>query len=417
VTEAMRALLAEYGGNAMKLYRATGILLPIAGGATRTANDNEGYGDTGDILLKTLDGADINELWGEFSATLDVINQFRDPLVQRLTFSVGSPFERVAQAVEADFEEADEYGQPVGVRAEVPYWTMGYDLGYFDSGVRYTWRFLARSTADQIRATHNAVLDADKRLIYRTVMTQLFSNVNKSATLEDTGTVVNVYPFYNGDVTTLPAVPPTWKSYTHTNTHTHYLASGGATVVSGDLDDMELHIYHHGYQEGADLVLFVNRQEFNTIRTFRMADNDSYDFIPAAGDFAATFLGSLVGRLPGAAPSGGLSTYPGYRGSYGPWSIIQEDMIPAGYMVGLASGGENAQRNPIGLREHENAALRGLKLIPQFERYPLREAFYHHAIGAGVRHRGAGVVMQVTAGSYAVPSLIYGGPGDLMIGR
>lgn len=380
-------------------------------------NTYEGYGDTGDLLLKTLDGSDINTIWNEFSATLDVINRFRDPLIERLTFPVTEPFERVPQAVEADFEEAEEYGQPKGVRAEVPYWTMGYDLKYFDSGVRYTWRFLARATADQLRATHNAVLDADKRLVYKTVMDQLFINSVKSATLENTGTVVNVYPFYNGDVDTLPAAPPSWKSYSHTNTHTHYLASGGATVTAANLDTLELHIYHHGYMEGAELILLVNRQEFNTIRTFRVADGDSYDFIPAAGDFAATFLGSLVGRLPGAPAQGGLSTFPGFRGTYGPWSIIQEDMIPAAYMVALASGGERTQRNPIGLREHENSALRGLKLIPQFERYPLRESFYHHALGAGVRHRGAGAIMQITAGSYAAPSIVYGGPGDLMRSR
>lgn len=411
LSEEMKSLLlSEFGGDAFKLYKATGILLPIAGGA----NPYEGYTDTGDILLKTLDGKDIDTIWGEFIATLDVINSFRDPLIERLTFPVTEPYERVPQAVEADFEEADEFGQPVGVRAEVPFWTMGYDLNYFDSGVRYTWRFIGRNKAEQIRAIHNAVLDADKRLIYRTVWNQLFQNAVKTATLEDTGTVVNVYPFYNGDVDTLPAAPPTWKSYTHTNTHTHYLASGGATVTSANLDTMELHIYHHGYQDGADLVLLVNRQEFNTIRGFRVADSDSFDFIPAAGDPAATFLGQLVGRLPGAPTGGGLNTYPGFRGTYGPWQVIQEDMIPAGYMVGLASGGERTQRNPIGLREHENPGLRGLKLIPQFERYPLRESFYHHAIGSGVRHRGAGVIMQVTAGSYAAPAVIYGGPGDLM---
>jgi len=91
---------------------------------------------------------------------------------------------------------------------------------------------------------------------------------------------------------------------------------------------------------------------------------------------------------------------------------VEEDMIPAGYMLMIASGGRFAERNPIGLREHENEALRGLKLIPQFERYPLREAFYHHALGAGVRHMAAGVVMQIKAsGSYEIPSLVMGGPG------
>jgi hypothetical protein len=80
-------------------------------------------------------------------------------------------------------------------------------------------------------------------------------------------------------------------------------------------------------------------------------------------------------------------------------------------MVMFVSGGKFAGTNPVGLREHENAALRGLKLIPQFERYPLRESFYHHALGAGVRHPAAGVVMKITAGAYDIPALEFQGPG------
>jgi hypothetical protein len=86
-------------------------------------------------------------------------------------------------------------------------------------------------------------------------------------------------------------------------------------------------------------------------------------------------------------------------------------MLPAGYMLGAASKGARNPDNLVGIREHEHPGLRGLKLIPQFERYPLREAFYHHALGSGVRHRGAGVVMQVTTGSYTVPTFTFGGPG------
>jgi hypothetical protein len=93
--------------------------------------------------------------------------------------------------------------------------------------------------------------------------------------------------------------------------------------------------------------------------------------------------------------------------------IIEEDLIPDDYMVLIASGGARDVGNPIGLREHENEALRGLKLIPQFERYPLRESFYHHAVGSGTRYPGKGVVMQVTTnGTYAAPAtLSMGGPG------
>jgi hypothetical protein len=404
-----RGLVREYGPNPMDVYRATGLLPPIAGGA-ETVNPH-GYNETADILQRTVDGVPLDDLYNEFNATLQLLNAQRAPLVERLTFPVTTPFEQVMPIVADEFEEADEYGQPKGIRLGQP-WTMGYPLRYYDLGIRYTFRFLGRAPASQIRALHNSALEADQRLVMRTILTRLFDNTTTTATLEDTGTVVNVYPFYNGDVTALPVAPPDWKSFTHTTTHTHYVTSGGATVVSGDLDDMYDHIYHHGYtQGGTDIFLLCNRALGNVIRKFKVSAGDGYDFIPAANTPAATFLGTLVGSLPtssGSAPN----TFPGFLGDYGPIHVVIEDYIPTGYMVMLASGGKFADRNPIGLRDHENAALRGLKLIPEFERYPLREAFYHHPLGAGVRHGAAGVVMQVTASAtYVIPSLVLGGPG------
>lgn len=402
-------LAKQYGGDYRAIYKATGLLPPIAGGA---GPGPEGYNETADILTKTVDGVDLNTLYEEVMATLRILNAQRTPLIEWLTFPVTTPYEEIMPAVTEDFEEADEFGQPVGIRLGPP-WNMGYDLRYFDLGIRYTFRFLGRAPAGQIRALNNTALDADQRLILRTVLTQLFNNTNRTATLESTGTTVTVRPFYNGDITALPVAPPAWKSYSHATTHTHYLASGGASVVSGDLDDMYDHIYHHGYvASGVELFLLCNRVQAKAIRKFRIASNDSYDFFPVTGSVEARMFGTLIGSLPGSA-GGSLPGFPGHIGDYGPMHIIEEDLIPSGYMVLIASGGSRDAGNPIGLREHENEALRGLKLIPQFERYPLRESFYHHALGSGTRYPGKGVVMQVTAGSYAVPSLNLGGPGGM----
>lgn len=397
----MQTLLDQFEGDAWKMYKATGIMLPIAGGA-------DGYNETADVLTRTVDGVPFEQLYAEIVDALALINANRSPLIERLTFPVTSPFEEIMPITEEDFEEADEYAQPVGIRLGRP-WNMGFDMRYYDLGIRYTFRFLGRARSGQIRALLATAVEADRRLIATKILQQLFQNTNKAATLEDTGTAVTVYPLYNGDVTALPVAPPAWKSYSHTTTHTHFLASGAATANSGDLDEMFDHIYHHGHVEGAELLLFVNRQEAKIIRKFKVPTDD-YDFIPAVGVPGSTFLGTMVGTLA-SPPSDGLATFPGFIGNYGPWSVIQEDYIPAGYMVGLASGGKYSIRNPIGLREHENEQLRGLKIIPQFERYPLRESFYHHALGTGVRYPGSGVVMKVTASTYTVPSVSISGPG------
>ena len=404
MTEQMRALLAAFGGDAMKLYKSTGILLPIAGGA-------KGYNSTDDMLLETVDGVPLSELYDQIIASVNLLNSQRAPLIEALSFPVTDPFEEIMPIIAEDFEEADEFGQPKGIRLGTP-WNMGFDLRYMDLGIRYTFRFLGRASASQIRALNNSALEADQRLVLSTILTRIFDNTTNTATLESSGRVVNVYPFYNGDSTALPVAPPTWKSHSHTTSHTHYLASGGSTFVSGDLDDAYDHIQHHGYtQGGSQLYALMNRQEVKIARTFRVADGDAYDFLPAVGDAAANFLGTLVGRLPSAAAAPAPDVFPGVAGTYGDIKIVEEDYIPAGYFVLIASGGKFAERNPVGIREHENAALRGLKLIPQFERYPLREAFYHHAIGSGIRHPAAGVVTKITSGAYSIPTLSLGGQG------
>jgi hypothetical protein len=93
-------------------------------------------------------------------------------------------------------------------------------------------------------------------------------------------------------------------------------------------------------------------------------------------------------------------------GRYGSWLIVQDDYVPPGYMVGFATGGENQATNPVGIREHQNAGLRGLRLVKGRDNdYPLVDSFYQRGFGTGVRHRGAGLVMQVTASaSYTIPT-------------
>ena len=119
----------------------------------------------------------------------------------------------------------------------------------------------------------------------------------------------------------------------------------------------------------------------------------------------ATYEGKIWVPDNGSYVGGPRNVLPGEVGTYGPWHVVEEPYIPAGYLVGLASGGPENLQNPIGIREHANAAYQGLKIIPgQRSDYPLLDSFYRRGFGTGIRQRGAGIVMQVTvAGAYTVP--------------
>jgi hypothetical protein len=373
--------------------RDLGILAAMAGG-----DGQVGFNTLGDVLTQTIDGRDLNEIWAEFQAAVALRNERRQRLIDLLTFPVTQPIEDVPQISTNDFEEASEFGEPKGIHGGA-YFSLGYDFKWYDLAIRYTWMFLSEAMAAQVDALHNMALEADSRLIFSKVMKAVFDNRDRTATIRLQA--INVYPFYNNDGT----VPPDYKGYTHTGAHDHYLTSGGATIDSGDLDDMETHLVHHGYgkQAGASLFLLCNRAQTATLRTFRVSAGDSYDFIPALGQppfILPVSQGVIQGGQPNASWQG-LDV----RGVYGPWTIIEEDYIPEGYVLGFATGGEMQATNPVGFREHANAALRGMRLVKGRDAdYPLIDSFYSRGFGTGCRHRGAAIVMQIKAqAGYVIP--------------
>ncbi len=74
----------------------------------------------------------------------------------------------------------------------------------------------------------------------------------------------------------------------------------------------------------------------------------------------------------------------------------------------ISTGGQANLNNPVGVREHSNVSLRGLRLVegPNPD-YPLIDSFYNRGFGTGVRHRGGSVIMQVTATAAYVPPAAY----------
>lgn len=358
----------------------------------------KGYNAQADVLTMAADGRDLNDIWNEFQATVAIQNADRQRIIDLLTFPVTSNIEDVPQFGTEDFEEASEYGVPVGIRPTSTVLSLGYTFKWYDIANRFTWQFLSDATSQRIEAVHQQVLDADNRLVFKEVMRTLFRNTNRTATIK--GQNYNVYTFWNADGT----VPPAYKTNVFDGTHTHFRASGGATVVSADLDEIVDDFKSHGYsaENGSTLFMLANVVETNTIRGFRVSTGSRYDFIPAQGQ-PGLFLPSTQ-ELFGSQPSAnfrGLNVI----GSYGPLLIIEEDYCPVGYLVALVSGGDANIQNPIGIREHANTGLRGLRLVKGRDNdYPLIDSYYVRGFGTGVRQRGAGMVMKITAGAYSIPA-------------
>lgn len=366
-----------------------------------------GYNASADVLKTLADGTPLNDIWTEYQATIAAQNAERQKLIELLTFTVTNNIETVAQGgAGSDFEEASEYGVPKSVRPTTGSFQMGFPFKWYDISSRFTWQFLAEADRAQVDAVHSAVLEADNRLIFRETMKALFRKDNRSADIN--GQNYTVFSFYNGDGT----VPPPYKNNTFDGSYTHFRTTGAATLDSGDLDEIISTFTSLGYgaENGTQLFVLMNEAQARVVRSFRALQGNAngavatYDFIPAQGtnlllESNQTLIGSQVSN-----------TFRGMNviGAYGPLLIIEESYIPPGYVVALASGGNGNIANPLGIREHSQPSLRGLKLVQgmRSDQYPLIDAYYTRGFGIGVRQRGAGLVMQVSAAaSYTAPGV------------
>lgn len=385
-----------------------GILPQVFGGSNRL-----GTHAAADVVTRTADGTDLNTVWATFMDLLNAVNQPRQNLINFLTFGVNEPVETVTQPGQGvDFEEATEYGEPVGSRIQPTYFQMGYTFKWYDLAARYTWQYLADATEAMVNSVANASVEAYFRLLLNAVLKTAFNSTNLSATIN--GNNYNVYKFYNADGT----IPPTYKNNTFNGSHTHYKTSGTNSVLEAtDLDIMVIDDFaSHGYtqENGYRIVAMVNTALGNQIRNFRSAVNavqavagnyGRFDFIPSQGQPGQIIpqTTTVIGAGQVAPTLGGLTVI----GSYGPILVVVDDYMPTDYLFSFATGGTDNLLNPIGFRQHANSNLRGLRLVKgRNADYPLIDSFWATGFGTGVRQRGAGILIQLSnAGSYTIPTV------------
>ena len=374
-------------------------------------NFNTGQASAGmltqaDIVTKSADGIDLNDLWVEFQNVTTLYNQHKAGLIAMLTFSVTSNIELVPQLGDLVFEEASEFGIPRSGNVNINYYQLAYDFKDYDLRIGYTWKFLRDANSAQIQTIHTKAFDADRELVFGKVMQAIFDNRTRMARID--GLTYNVHPFYNGDGT----VPPKYKGKTFLGTHTHYWFDDATNLQPDYVEDAVRNLQSLGFgrDSGTRLVVFANSSTVSDIMQWRRGNNapggttqPKYDFIPSI-EQPAQFIpagGGLLGDVPPSRWNGLV-----VEGSYMNAFVIDEPTIPAGYALVLATGGANTAENIVGIREHASPEWRGLRLLPGNQmRYPLLDSYYMHGFGTGIRQRGAGMVLQFKNGAtaYEVP--------------
>ncbi|AVR56911.1 major capsid protein [Microbacterium phage Triscuit] len=350
-------------------------------------------------VIRAADGTDLNEFWNEVNATIAIRNRDRTSILDRIVTRVDGVSEEITTPSEVEFEEATEFGQPMSIKGGAARFFRGFDFKFWDLAIRYTWMYIAEAGLEQLRMNHNLALEADVKLRFQKLMGRLFNPLNGNGFTEK-NEAVTVFAAYNGD----GEVPPKYNHETFTGSHNHYLVSGGATITHQNLSALANELGHHGYTlpNNYELILWVNKQEGAVIRTFKVDNGAEYDFVPNA----ALYNGKIWVPTNGQYVGGPQGVVQGEIGTWGPFHVVEEGYIPAGYVVAIATNGPDRLGNPVGFREHSNPDYRGLKVIPgQRSQYPLLDSFYRRGFGTGIRHRGALAIMQVKAtGNYQIPA-------------
>jgi hypothetical protein len=372
-----------------------------------------GYSARADILTRTRDGQDLNQVWDDYAAALASFNATRQPLIDLLSSPVTGIVDEITNPGTEQFELATEFGIPQSIRPAPTTQSRAYPFAWYDLRQGYTWRFLNKATTAQLDSVLNVALEAENNLVFQQTMKALFNNANRTTTIDGFATPFTVVALYNNDGSYIPP----YKGVTFAGTHQHYIVSGTASQTKFDPQDF-LDLAHlveeHGFtrSQGYNVIFLMNPADAAaSVATFarNTAFNNGAGNVTSLYDFIPTQAANMTMMLPpGYTLVGGLApnSFAGLEvaGSWGPYLIVQDAQIPAGYMVAAATAGNSAQLNIIGLRQDENPALQGLVLKPgNNNAYPLIDSYFIRGLGAGVRQRGAAAIMKLDPTTYTVP--------------
>ncbi|WP_123029485.1 hypothetical protein [Mycolicibacterium stellerae] len=355
-----------------------------------------------DAVKKTVDGISLNVVWEELKDVTAHYSERRSHLVSLLTHGTITAADPVPQSLTFErMDRATEFGVPKAVGTE-PVLLMGKTLWDFDKATRFSWLAARDMTFDQIRYSWSRIMEADDSEIARQTFKRIFTpteGVNEQGH--------RVFGLWNG---TDSLGPLPYNGVTFPTNTSHYIPTQNATLDSQDVEDAIDMITTKGYglRAGSQILIVANTAQVKQISSWRAGVESRssgplalYSFIPSVA--APPYLTDqrIVGSVAPAEYNGLAVT-----GSYGRGFVIEHPEIPAGYVLVVATGGPDSVDNVLGLREHPDAAWRGLRPLPgNYNGYPLIESFAQRTFGVGTRHRSAAVCLQVTAGStYTAPS-------------
>ena len=343
-------------------------------------------------ILRTEDTARLTEL--DPVQISDAINQvlaeYQRERNEAQSLLVSDTVTRSSELVQlGGVDEGQEIG-PDGRPLETHFggnFTVGYPMKRIGWALGYNDETFANLTVADLDRQVTAKTAGNALRHRREIMRALVGNANYSFTdnIENSGTVT-VARLANSDGT----------DYDGAGTDdNHYLASGYAagsiSATNNPLATLKDEIAEH--QDGSvRVVAFINstnRVDLIDGLTASFVEAGVEGLTPAAADAQANGVGANVpGTFVGIDQASGVFVYE--------WNLV-----PAGYIYAQNVDGPG----PLVRRIPAIQSLQGFTVRAEEEHFPFFKRTWIERFGYGVRNRLNGAVMQLTAGSYTVPTV------------
>lgn len=290
-----------------------------------------------------------------------------------------------------DMVDLDEFG--VADASKVPFApsSVGFPLRRRGAALQWTRDYLNTTSPQELAYQVLALTEADTRRFYADLRRALFTAANNTAYIDRMVDNRNftLRALVNADS---QAIPPKTIDATifDASTHTHYLGTG--SFVEANLLALEETVREHGLG-GGTMRVYINAAQEATVRGF-------------SGFNAYTdprlIYGSGVTRADANVDF--LTTEDRAIGFHGPAEVWVKPWMPASYVLCCVVGGVD---NPvIGLRQPEGtlAASANLRIVAQFDRFPLHADAYERIVGLAVWNRVRAAVLYTGNATYATPT-------------
>lgn len=288
-----------------------------------------------------------------------------------------------------EFDELDEWGRADAEKVAT-YDTVGFPLRMYGKALQWNRKYFQNATPAEVAAQVTAMTTADTMTMQRLIKQAVFTPTNRTNIdkLVDKVTLAQVKALQNGDGA--PIMPgPNGETFDGA-THTHYLATVGASLAASDISALIATVREH-YVTG-QMMLYINAAQETAVRGF----TSNFDRYTASGihlpDTSQYAIGNLDVMNVGNRAIGVFDSTA---------EVWVKPWIPAGYMFCWIMG----QDKPL-VRRERNAGSSVLMLDYEDEQYPLRAKQFGREIGFGVWTRTNGAVLDTGhQTNYVAPTL------------